>query len=138
MSLRLALLLLPLLFAGCNSYTTLPVKGIAKLKGGGDVSKLAGHTVNFEATKPGPDGKTPSAIGEIGQDGTFLLSTNGTNDGCYPGTFKIAITPPLPPVDAPKPPLVIDPKYSNLQTSGLEQTIDAKTKEVVLELDPAP
>lgn len=132
------LLLLAAAFAsGCNSHRTFPVNGTAKLKGGGDVSRLTGYTVSFEATEPGPDGKIPSATGEIDAKGKFLLSTNATNDGCYLGTYKVALTPPIPPPETAKPPVVIHPKYSALKSTDLQQTIEAKTNEIELELDPA-
>ena len=122
---------------GCGGYRTYPVQGTAKLKDGSDIARLAGHAVMFEATEAGPDGKVASATGEIGADGKFLLSTNATNDGAYPGKYRVAVTAPDPPVDAPRPPAVIHLKYRFLLTSGLEATVEAKsTQTVTLELDP--
>jgi|GEM_PF-3597425 len=136
---RLALLLLtPLPFLiGCNSYRTYPVNGSVKLKNGGDVSKLAGHAVMFEAAAAGPDGKVASATGEIGADGKFQLSTNATDDGAYPGKYRVAVTPPDPPVDAPKPAAVIHTRHHQLATSGIEVSIEPKTNDVVIEVEPA-
>ena len=48
---------------GCGGYRTYPVQGIAKLKDGSDIARLAGHAVMFEAVEPGPDGKVALPTG---------------------------------------------------------------------------
>ncbi|WP_254507589.1 hypothetical protein [Anatilimnocola floriformis] len=136
--LRCGFLVLSLLaLAGCGGQRTWPVNGTAKLKNGGDVGQLKGHTVSFEQTAPGPDGKTSSATGEIDADGKFQLSTNATNDGAFPGKYRVAVTPPIGPVDGPKAAAVIHPKHQQLGTSGIEITIEPKSNAVVIELEPA-
>ena len=135
-SLRLGLLIpFLLLTTGCGGHRTYPVMGSVKLKNGGDVSKLAGHEVNCEPVAPGPDGKSPSATGVIGADGKFQLSTNATNDGAYPGKYRVAVTPPIPPADAPRPTAMIHKTHTQLATSGIEITIEAKSNDVVIELE---
>ena len=124
-----------ILGAGCNSHRPHPVDGTVKLKDGGDVSRLKGYTVSCEAIEPGPDGKKPSATGEIDASGKFQLSTNATNDGAYPGKYRVALTPPLPFGDTPPAPPVISAKYKDLSTSPLEMIVD-ESKTVVLEVDP--
>lgn len=133
----LALVCLALFGAGCNSHRPYHVDGTVKLKGGGDVSQLKGYVVSCEALAPGPDGKTPSATGEIDASGKFQLSTNATNDGAYPGKHRVALTPPIPFGDAPPAPNVIAAKYQDLKTSDLEMTVDAKATAVTLEVEPA-
>lgn len=123
---------------GCGGPRPYSVAGTAKLKDGTDVSRLAGHSVSFEAIDPLPDGTKPSATGEIGSDGAFQLSTNATNDGAFPGKYRVAVTPPSPPLDAVRPPPVIHSKYNALNTTDLEVTIEAKDNQAVLiELEPA-
>lgn len=125
------------LAAGCNSHRPYPVDGTVQLKGGGDVSQLQGYTVSCEALAPGPDGKTPSATGEIDASGKFQLSTNATNDGAYPGKHRVALTPPIPFGDAPPAAAVIAAKYKDLKTTDLQITVDPQATAVTLELEPA-
>jgi hypothetical protein len=126
-----------LALAGCNSHRTYRVDGTVKFKDGGDVARLKGYTVSCEAISPGPDGKMPSATGEIDAEGKFQLSTNATNDGAYPGKHRVALTPPIPFGDAPAAPNVIAAKYKDLNTSDLKITVEPKRTAVTLELEPA-
>lgn len=129
------LLALGLFATGCGKATT-PVQGTAKVKGGSDPAALAGYGVMFEAVDPGPDGQMMSSSGEIDATGKFQLSTNGTNDGAYPGKYRVAITPPIPFTDGPPPKPAIHPKYQNLATSGLEATVGSSGNDFHWELDP--
>jgi hypothetical protein len=123
-------------FAGCNSHRPFPVDGTVKINGGGDVSRLKGYTITCELVEPGPDGQKPSATGEIDASGRFQLSTNATNDGAYPGKYRVALTPPLPFGDTPPAPPVLTAKYKDLSTSDLTMTVEAKRTPVTLEVDP--
>src|SRR5262245_18285450 len=104
---------------GCGGSTT-PVNGRVKFKDARHVSLLAGDEVAFE---PG-EGKT-SAVGHIGPDGSFKLSTFGADDGAIPGSYRVAITPPTSP-DPDKPPQKpqLPPMYASFDTSGL--TVEIK------------
>jgi hypothetical protein len=72
-----------------------PVKGVVK-KGG---SPVKGGAVQFA---PDPDRPDFLVNSEVGQDGTYSLSTVRTTDsrgerkpGAPPGTYKVTYTPPL-------------------------------------------
>jgi hypothetical protein len=124
-------------FTGCNTDRTVPVAGTVKFTDGSDVAKLKGYTITCEATAARADGNKPSATGEIGADGKFQLSTNATNDGAYPGTYKVALTPPIPFGDSAPIPDAVAAKYKSLATSDLTMTVDPKSTSVTLEVEPA-
>ncbi|WP_425618490.1 hypothetical protein NA78x_002197 [Anatilimnocola sp. NA78] len=124
------------LLVGCSGYRTQPVKGKVTIKNAASPAKLAGYGVMLEMMEPGPDGKVISSSGVIDAEGKFQLGTHGSNDGAYPGKYRVAITPSSEFAEGPKPKSAIDPKYHSLQTSGLEAVIDAKTSELNWELDP--
>jgi len=119
---------------GCGGGKTAPVNGRVKMKDGSDVSVLAGYSLTFEPE----EGKT-SAVGEIGRDGTFQLSTFGANDGAVPGKYRVAINQPSNP-DPDKPPTKskLPAKYENLSSSGLTAEIKPGQNNVELELDKGP
>jgi hypothetical protein len=119
---------------GCGGGKTAPVNGRVKLKGGSDVSVLAGYSLTFEPV----DGKT-SAVGEINRDGTFKLSTFGANDGAVPGKYRVAINQPTSP-DPDKPPTKskLPARYENLDSSGLTAEVKPGQNNIELELDKGP
>jgi len=119
---------------GCSAGKTAPVNGQVKFKGGGDVSVLAGYAVAFEL-----EGAKTSGVGEIKPDGSFTISTFGTDDGAVPGKHRVSISPPLSPdPDKPMPKPKIAAKYAGFDSSGLIVDIKPGRNEVVLEVDPAP
>jgi hypothetical protein len=63
-----------------------------------------------------------SARGDIQQDGTFSLGTYHQDDGAVPGKYQVAITPPPRPKRRERPigKSLIDPRFENFETSGLE------------------
>lgn len=73
------------------------------------------------------------AQASIDSDGKFILSTFGDNDGCLPGTHKVAVIgletkgPSSQMWHAPK-------KYMNPDTSDLTVTVDDSTKDITIEL----
>jgi hypothetical protein len=84
-----ALLLAPVLLAGChsgNGLTLAPVKGKITFKG----EPVKFGTVSFvpDASK-GTDG--PIAMGPITRDGTYILSTDEAGDGAIVGHHKISV-----------------------------------------------
>lgn len=127
--------LLTSILAGCGPQPV-PVSGTVKIKNDSAVAKLKGYGVMLEQIEPGPDGKILSSAGEIDAEGKFVLGTHRGNDGAYPGKYRVAITPSSEFAEGVAPPTVIDRKYYNLQTSGLEATVDTKPTEFVWELDP--
>jgi len=70
--------------------------------------------------------------GEIKSDGTYIMSSEGTNDGLPPGEYKVAVQgifKAAPAAAAPGqmalPILMCDPKYTNPETSGLTCKVPA-------------
>jgi hypothetical protein len=82
-----------LVLAGCQRGPSMPavvpVKGKVLLPGG---EPLRGGRLNFLPKNPaGLGGIEPFA--DIGQDGTFSVTTYQENDGAIPGTYVVTITP---------------------------------------------
>lgn len=84
-----------------------------------------------------------AAGGRIDNDGRFTLSTHTENDGCLPGTHAVevavgeifgdeslGISPP--PVDA-----AALRHYADIETSGLQVTIDGPTDALLIDLPSA-
>jgi len=100
-------------FAGCGPGLQ-PVRGKVTLPDG---KPAAGSQVVFEGTAAG---KKVSARGDVGPDGSYVMSTFKPGDGVPPGKYKVQVNPP-PMVNAEGP--YVSPfhaKFSNLETSGLE------------------
>lgn len=129
------LVLFAMLQTGCG-VNTVPVTGQVSIKGDTAASKLQGYGVMLELAEPGADGKMVSATGEIDAEGKFVLGTNSGSDGAYPGKYRVAITPSSEFTEGIAPPAIIDRKYYNLQTSGLEAVVEPKTNHFTWELDP--
>jgi hypothetical protein len=121
---------LTLAFGGCSTSATNPVSGKVVYTDGSPATDLVGHTVSFDCAE-----HKVGASGEIQADGTFRLGTFEDNDGAMAGMHRVAISAPLPPVDAPAPLLVIDKKYGDMSTSGLEVEIKPGPNDVTLTLE---
>lgn len=115
---------------GCSTSATNPVSGKVVYTDGSPATDLVGHTVSFDCVE-----HQVGASGEIQADGTFRLGTFTDNDGAMTGTHRVAISPPLPPVDAPAPLLLIDKKYGDMATSGLEVEIKPGANEITLTVE---
>lgn len=63
-----------------------PVSGTVTYKG----QPLAKGTINFYAAAGGEEGATRGAFGVI-ENGKYTLSTQGENDGAFPGDYLISI-----------------------------------------------
>ena len=80
-----------------------------------------------------------TATGSIDSDGRFTLRTYDPGDGAVAGRHRVSITPPMPAGD---PDLVraaplIHPKFRNLETSGLEVTVEAiNSNDVPITVEP--
>lgn len=83
------------LMAGCGSGgisvpSTVPVKGVVKIKG----KPARGIRVKFHAQGSAPtQGFMPT--GETGPDGVFALSTGAPLNGAPPGTYLVTFERPL-------------------------------------------
>lgn len=79
-----------------------------------------------------PQGARPS-VGQIGEDGRFVLNCYEGDDGVIPGTHRVAVIANKGKGDtalewfAPK-------KYADFRKSGLEVTIDEKQEDLKIEL----
>src|SRR5690349_8597434 len=101
---------------GCGSATTYPVTGKIVFKDG---TPFSGGLVRF---RPVDEKLQVSARGDIQSNGTFILGTYKEDDGAVPGKYQVAITPPPRPKVREKPVgrPVMDPRFENFETSGLE------------------
>jgi len=133
---RTALALLGVLvLGGCSGQeSTCEVTGKVTMQDG---TPLTGGTVVFQ---PDTQGK-PGAKGQIQSDGTYSMGTYEPEDGVVVGTHRVLVVPQPPQNwDVDKqgvPPDVFDPKYRNMDTSGL--TCDVKDDMTYdIKLDPAP
>jgi hypothetical protein len=119
---------------GCGPAKVVPVNGQVKMKDGSSTAPLKGYMVTFESVD-----KNVSGSGEIEADGTFKISTfstSATPDGAVPGKHKVAISPPLPPPDAPPPRPAIDRKYFATSTSNLEVEVNPASPDITIEVEP--
>jgi hypothetical protein len=123
----LGLVLLGLAGCGARVY---PVKGQLQYEDGKPVKELAGETVTFTSAQLGK-----SSHGTIAEDGTFQLTSHRTNDGAYPGTYKVIVTQPHPNYERrQKKGPVLDVAYENPDTTDLERTVEPKENEFTFKL----
>ena len=83
------------------------------------------------------------ARGEIKPDGSYKMSSEGTNDGLPPGEYKVGVQgifgmPPSTPGQMTLPILLCDPKYGDPETSGLKCTVPAPRNRFDIVLEPNP
>jgi hypothetical protein len=118
--------------AGCGSGGTYPVKGTLVYEDNQQpVAELAGFSVTFTSPTLGK-----SATGTVGEDGTFRLTTVQSNDGAFPGSYKVIVSQPHPnPERGERRSPVVDPVYENPSKTPLEEMVEAKsTNEFTLRL----
>ncbi len=111
--------------AGCEQgdrLKTYPVTGTVTFPDGQRFSGGRESFIVFESTE-----QSINATGVIEPDGTFSLGTYEPDDGAIAGSHRVSITPPTPAGDPDQ--MRADPlmhsKYRNLDTSGLEVTVEA-------------
>jgi hypothetical protein len=120
---RNAILTLALIvsLAGCRDDGRLPTYYVTGKVVFSDGSPLPGGWIICES----PEHKL-AARGVIETDGTYRLGTYEQEDGAVAGRQLVAITPAAPsgfdPDQSTAPP-ILDPKYSHMDTSGLELDI---------------
>ena len=90
------------------------------------------------------DAKSPLVLGDIGPDGTYLLTTRNPGDGAAPGDYTVTVTSMLPGkgvegVDSDyRPPQPLIPlRYMRLDETPLKATVEAKELNVI-DLNLAP
>jgi hypothetical protein len=118
--------LFALVAAGCGGRDIYPVRGQLVDPDGRPITGMKGAAVEFECA----DAES-SANGAVEDDGTFTLTTLKAGDGAHLGKHRISIQRPYLGPERPAP-YVIDPKYENVETSGLEYVVEAKSNDVKL------
>ena len=130
MRLRFALLLLALValcLVGCSSGMY-PVEGQVRFADGRPATELAGGFVTFQSLAA-----DISSQGVIDEEGRFRLSTRQENDGAYPGKYRVLVSPPpFHGNERQQAPEIVDRRYSDFQSSGLEATVEAKHNSITL------
>jgi hypothetical protein len=111
--------------AGCgrgDRLKTYPTTGTITFSNGKRFSGGDGAFIVLESIE-----HALTATGPIDADGRFVLGTYDPGDGAVAGRHRAAITPPTPKGDADqmRAALQIHPKFQNLDTSGLEVTVEA-------------
>ena len=122
--------------SGCGSggASKAPVKGKVTYKG----QPVSGGSVSLT---PAAELKATIAGGEVGTDGSFVLSTDKTGDGAAIGKHTVNYTPP--PIDQPAwdgygtpPPQPPPSPYAGLAPMPLEFEVKAGQNELNIELGP--
>jgi hypothetical protein len=112
-----------------------PVEGVVvHADDASPATELKGYTVEFESVNR-LDGKSLSAVGTIGPDATFTLTTNRPGDGALTGDHRVLISPPVVGGDGPAPPRHIDAKYCAYETSGLKAAVKPQSNKIELKID---
>jgi hypothetical protein len=122
--------LLLLGLVGCGSNRTYPVHGQLLYDDGRPIQELSGSTITFTSAQLGK-----SATGRIEGDGSFRLTTQRSNDGAFPGSYKVIISQPHPNAErreTRKPAVAV--VYEDPQSSQLEATVEPKDNEFTFKL----
>jgi hypothetical protein len=134
------LLALLIAVAGCDSSEMVPLHGSVQLDG----RPLSNATVQFFAQDPG--GK--DAMGFTDAEGVFRLSTDLSDDGVFPGSYKVTVQPVGPAnsdsvatnalealgeTKRNRPLITLPARYSQLGQTVLLQEVPARRK-VIFEL----
>jgi hypothetical protein len=108
--------------AGCRDDGRLPTYKVTGKVVFTDGTPLPGGWIIFESPEHGR-----GARGVVEKDGTYVLGTYEQADGAVAGRQLVAITPASPEgidPDESRAPPVIDPKYTHMDTSGVEVEVD--------------
>lgn len=125
---------------GCGSGTH-PLSGTITFTDGEPARELAGGVVEIESVDAEPK---VNGRGVIKEDGSFVVHTYQSGDGAVAGKHRVLIMPPLhsnvvsdmPGSSGPQRlPLIIDPRYSSYETSGLEIEVPAAANSVSLQIE---
>lgn len=104
-----------------------------------DGTPLAGGFIGFQSE--GPAAESVNARGSVGEDGTFVLSTFGEEDGVVAGKHRVLVRGQRQKFNngqekwdvIPEP--VIHPRFRNYETSGLEFTVAEGDNEFTVEVE---
>ena len=122
---------------GCHrgQLPTYEAKGSVTLADG---TPLDRGWVEFESLDHQPP---VTARGEIQPDGTFLLSTFYPGDGAIEGRHRAVVVVPLPEGAGDNPrqiELLVDPRFGQFETAGLEFTVGRNADENVFRITVEP
>ena len=108
--------------SGPPRVTTFQVDGQVLLSNG---KPLTNGRVTFVPTIT--DGSALPAIGEIGSDGRFSLTTRDPGDGAAAGNYKVRIDSPSNTTGTGKSKSLFPQKYSDIDNTDLAITVKAET-----------
>ncbi len=116
--------------AGCGGPKTYDLAGrVVFADDQSAAGDLAGYAVTAVCADP-----PITAVGVVEDDGSFVMETFQEGDGAVAGKYRVALTPPLPYGDEPPAAVLIDARYLDLATSGLEFEVPGEG-EVVLRVE---
>jgi hypothetical protein len=118
--------------AGCgDGKKTYPVAGRFVWQDGSPAKELSGGMVIFQC-----DGEQISSKGPIREDGTFVLGTYKLEDGTVAGKHKVSVVQPSADWGDNPPLQVVHKKYEGMGTTDLEVTVEPKSNDVLLKVEP--
>lgn len=116
--------------AGCGSRETYPVRGVVVFADTRQpAGELADYIVTFDSLERHVGGSSP-----IDAQGRFVISTLRPEDGAILGRHRVAITPPAN-FDATPARWLIDERYGDFGTSGLEVEVRPETNQLTITVD---
>ena len=127
--------------SGCSEGPTVyPVHGRVVFDDGQPLT--TGGSVFFDPVDGGEGGEKANARGAIMEDGTFEMGTYAAADGAYPGKHRVMVKAQRDPNNTfegsvvPLP--VIDRRFENYDTSGIEITVQAGDNELEIQIARPP
>lgn len=91
--------------------------------------------MRFEPTKDSPAEIRKGASGQIGEDGSFEMSTRVPGDGVYLGKYAVTFAVWKGPRD---PTSLIAEKYTNSATTPYEVVVDSDMNDLTFTIEPLP
>ena len=126
----LGLSLVALAAAGCGGKTY-PVEGQVVYPDGTPAKELAGYVLSFDAHERKVGG---NAV--VGADGGFVLGTFTDGDGAPPGTYRVALNPPIGDGYL-RAKSLLHPRYASPETSRIEVTVKPERNRVQITVERA-
>lgn len=123
---------------GCSQEPkTYPVRGLVRFSDG---KPLQHGTIEFVVKN---HDNPPTARGEIGPDGSFILGTYALDDGALAGVHRAVVISDYDIGNGRERPGMFEKsrlhaKYRDFATSGLEFTVHPQANEIIIEVDVAP
>lgn len=132
---RIGSLLLCMLVIGCgNPHGTVKVSGTVTVNG---APPPGPGTVTFTTVTAASGFPTRPAMAKFDTDGEYTTTSYEPGDGLIPGTYKVAVecyeTPPN--MEGKRVKSYIDAKYMNGETSGLELSVEPKSRPIKFDID---